>query len=109
MLVDDQPLLDIDVNYAAPSDLPVYVGTIQIYKNEKTMHDVIFELNNEVDDPIVISSPISTEMLVDDLPLLDIDAMPETKDDCKRNIMVNLCDVSPSKCNKKVNMKPFNL
>jgi hypothetical protein len=90
MMVDDQSLLVVDVTYAAPSDSLVYVGTIQIYKNEKTTHDVSFELNNEVEDPIVISSTISTEILVDDQPQLDVDAMSET-------------------CNKKVNMNPSNM
>jgi hypothetical protein len=81
------------VNYAAILDSPVYVGTTKIYKNEKTTHDVSFELNNEVEEPIVISSPISTEILVDDQPLLDIDATSETKDDWNRNIIVNSGDV----------------
>jgi hypothetical protein len=89
MMVDNDPLLDMDVNYAAPSDSPVYVGTIQSFKNEKTTHDVSFELNNEVEEPIFISSPISTEILVDDKPLLDIDATPNT-------------------CNKEVNIKPVD-
>jgi hypothetical protein len=90
MMVDDEPLLDMDVNYAAPSYSPVYVGTIQSCNNEKTTHDVSFELNNEVEEPSVISSPISTEMLVDNKNLLDIDAASKT-------------------CNKKVNTKPSNL
>jgi hypothetical protein len=90
MMVDDDPLLDMDVNYAAPSDPPVCVGTIQSCKNEKTMHDVSFELNNEVEYPIVISSPISTEIMVDDKPILDIDATPKT-------------------CNKKVKIKKLQL
>jgi hypothetical protein len=54
-MVDYDPLLDMDVNYAAPSDSPVYVGTIQSCNNEKTTHDVSFELNNEVEDPILKS------------------------------------------------------
>jgi hypothetical protein len=90
MMLDDYPLLDMDVIYAAPSDSPVYVGTINSCKNEKTTHAVSFELNNEVEDPIVISSPISTEMLVDDKPLLEIEATPNT-------------------CNKKVNFKKLQL
>jgi hypothetical protein len=94
------------VNDASTSDSPVYVGTAKIYNNEMTMHDVKFELNNEVEDPIVISSPISTEMLVDDQPILDVDAMPEIKDDWNRNNMVKFNDFSHSKGNKMLNMKP---
>jgi hypothetical protein len=78
MMVDDAPLLDMDVNYAAPSDLPVYVGTIQSCNIEKTTHGVSFELNNEGEDPIFISSPILTETLVDNNPILDIYATPKT-------------------------------
>jgi hypothetical protein len=94
------------VNYASTSDSPVHVTTAKIYNNEMTTHDVKFELNNEVEDPIVISSPISTEMMVEDQPILDIDAMPDTKDDWIRNNMVNFNDVSHSKGNTMVNMKP---
>jgi hypothetical protein len=78
MVVDDAPLLDMDVNYAAPSDSPVYVGTIQSCNIEKTTHDVSFELNNEVEDPIFIPSPISTETMADNNPILDIYATPKT-------------------------------
>jgi excinuclease UvrABC nuclease subunit len=77
MMVDDDPLLDMDVNYSAPSDSPVYVGTIQSYNNEKTVHDVSLELSNEVEDPIYIASPISTQTLVDNNHILDIDATPK--------------------------------
>jgi hypothetical protein len=62
MMVDDDPLLDMDVNYAALSDLPVYVGTIHSCNNENTMHDVSLELSNEVED--------------DNNHILDIDATP---------------------------------
>jgi hypothetical protein len=77
MMVDDDPLLDMDVNYAAPSDSPVYIGTIQSCNNEKTMHDVSLEINNEVKDPIYIASPISTQTLVDNNHILDIYATPK--------------------------------
>jgi hypothetical protein len=50
MMVDDDPILDMDVNYAAPSDSPVYAGTIQICNNKETTHDVSLELSNEVED-----------------------------------------------------------
>jgi hypothetical protein len=78
MMVDDGPLLDMDANYATPSDSPVYVGTIQSCNIEKTTHDVSFELNNEVEDPIFISSPVSTETLVYNNPILDIYATSKT-------------------------------
>jgi hypothetical protein len=77
IMVDDDPLLDMDVNYAALSYLLVYVGTIQSCNNEKTTHDVSLQLNNEVEDPIYITSPISTETLVDNNSILDIDATPK--------------------------------
>jgi hypothetical protein len=77
MMVDNDPLLDMDVNYAAPSDLPVYVDTIQSCNNGKTMHDVSLELSNEVEDPIYIASPILTQTMVDNNHILDIDATPK--------------------------------
>jgi hypothetical protein len=55
MMVENEPLLDMDVNYAAPSYLPVYGGTIQSCNNEKTTHNNSLELNNEVEDPIFMS------------------------------------------------------
>jgi hypothetical protein len=80
----------MDVNYTAPSDSSVYVDTIQSCKNEKMTHDVSFELNNEVEDPIVISSPISTEMMVNDKPLLEIDETPKT---CNKKVNINKLQV----------------
>jgi hypothetical protein len=44
--------------------------------------------------------------MVDDQLLLDIDTKSESHDDWNRNIMVKFNDVYPSKCNKKVNIKP---
>jgi hypothetical protein len=85
MMVDDDPLLDMDVNYAAPSDSPVYVGTIRSCNNEKTTHYVCLEINNEVEDPIYIASPISTETMVDNNPVLDIDATPNT---CNKEVKI---------------------
>jgi hypothetical protein len=75
MMVDDDPLLEKYVNYAALSYSPVYVGTIQSCNNDKTMHDVSLEINNEVEDPIHVASPISTQNMVDNNHILDIDAM----------------------------------
>jgi hypothetical protein len=90
MMVDDDPLLGTDVNYAALSDSPVYVCTIQSCNNEKTRHDVSLEINNEVEDPIYLASPIRTETLVDNNPILDIDA-------------------TPKKCNNEVKIKKIKL
>jgi hypothetical protein len=56
MMVDDYPLLEMDIIDAAPSDSPVYVGTIQSCNNYKRTHDVSLELYNEVEDPIYIAS-----------------------------------------------------
>jgi hypothetical protein len=78
----------------------------QDLKNENMTHDVSFELKNEIEDSFVISSPISTEMLVDDHPLLDVDAPSESNAHWNRNILVNLTGISSLKSNKKVNMKP---
>jgi hypothetical protein len=77
MSVYDTPLSDMDVNYAAPSDLPVYVGTIQSCNNDKTMHDVSLEINNEAEDPIYIASPILTQILVGNNHILDIYGTPK--------------------------------
>jgi hypothetical protein len=90
MMVDDDPLLDKDVNYAALSDSPVYIGTIQSCNNDKTMHDVSLEINNEVEVPIYIASPISTQNMVDKKHILDI-------------------DVTPKACNKEVKNKKIQL
>jgi hypothetical protein len=89
MMVDDDPLLDKDVNYTALSDLPVYVGTIQSCNNDKTMHDVSLEINNEVKVPIYIASPISTQNMVDNKHILDIDAMHSIK-----YIIITQCIIS---------------
>jgi hypothetical protein len=90
MMVDDAPLSDMDVNYAGPSDSPVYVGSIQSCNSDKTMHDVSLEINNEVEDPIYIASPISTQTLAGNNHILDIDGTPKA-------------------CNKEVKKKKIQL
>jgi hypothetical protein len=89
MMVDDDPLLDKDVNYTELSYSPVYVGTIQSCNNDKMMHDVSLEINNEVEDPIYVASPISTQNMVDNNHILDIDATTKA-------------------CNKEVKNKKYN-
>jgi hypothetical protein len=92
MMVDDDPLLDKDINYGALSDSPVYVGTIQSCNNDKTMHDVSLEINNEVEDPIYIASPISTQNMVDNNHILDIDATPKACNKEVKNEKIQLVE-----------------